>query len=34
MTMAKVKGYGNGPTLSQMVPNGPKWSKTIHNDPT
>ena len=27
-------GYGNGPTLSQIVPNGPKWSKTIHNDPT
>ena len=24
MTMAKANGYGNGPTLSQMVPNGPR----------
>ena len=34
IAMAKANGYSNGPTLSQMVPNGPKWSKTIHNDPT
>ena len=27
MAMAVANGYGNGPTLSQMVPNGPKWSK-------
>ena len=26
MTMAEANGYGNVPTLSQMVPNGPKWS--------
>ena len=31
MTKAKANGYGNGPTLSQMVPNGPK---IIPNDPT
>ena len=24
MTMAKANGYRNGPTLSQMVPNGPR----------
>ena len=34
MTMAKANDYDNGPTLSQFVPNSPKWSKTIHNDPT
>ena len=32
--MADANGYGNGPTLSQTLPNGPKWSKTINNDPT
>ena len=34
ITMAEANCYGNGPILSQMVPNGQKWSKTIHNDPT
>ena len=29
MTMAKANGSGNGPALSQMVPNGPKWSKDL-----
>ena len=33
MTVAKANGYDNGPTLFQMVPKIPKWSKTIHNDP-
>ena len=29
MTMAKANGYDkHGPTFYQMVPNGPKWSKT------
>ena len=34
MTMAETNGYGNGPTLSQMVTNDPKWSLTIHYAPT
>ena len=29
MNMAKANDYGNGPTLSQMVPNGPKWSEDL-----
>ena len=29
MTMAKANGYYNGPTLSQMVPNGPKGSEEL-----
>ena len=29
MTMAKSNSYGNGPTLSEMVSNGPKWSKDL-----
>ena len=32
-TMAKAYGYGNGPTWSQMVPNGPKVSTMIQLSP-
>ena len=34
MAMADTNGYGNGPTLSQIDIDGPKWSITIHYDPT
>ena len=34
MTMAEANGYSHGPTLSQMLPNAPIWSKTIPNDST
>ena len=27
--MAKANGYGDGPTLSRMVPNGPEWSQMV-----
>ena len=29
MTMAKANSYGNGQKLSQIVANGPKWSKDL-----
>ena len=34
MAMAETNGYGNGQTFSQTVIKGPKWSITIHHDPT
>ena len=33
MTMAKANGCGNGTTLSQMAPNGPKLSTMIQHSP-
>ena len=29
MAKAKANGYGDGPTLSQTGPNGPKWSNDL-----
>ena len=31
MTMAEANGYGNGPTLSQMVKNYTQYSNIVQN---